>query len=64
MELIRTFQLGSVFGMEEFFNSLTSTLGVPVNEENPPPTEVLLPLRSSWLEPKVLPRYHEPWKSY
>jgi hypothetical protein len=58
MELIRAFLLGSVFGMEEFFNSLTSTLGIPVNKENPPPREVLLPLPSSWLEPKVVPRCH------
>ena len=58
MELIRPFHLGSVFGMEEFFNSLTSTLGIPVNKENPPPREMLLPLPSSWLEPKVMPRYH------
>jgi hypothetical protein len=58
MELIRTFQSGSVMGMERFFNSLTSTLGTPVHKENPTPTEVLLPLPSAWLEPKVVPRYH------
>src|SRR5918995_7286250 len=44
MELIQTSQSGSVLGMKEFFNSLTSTLGIPVNKENPPPIEVLLPL--------------------
>jgi hypothetical protein len=33
MELIQTFQSGSVLGMEEFFNSLTSTLGIPVHKK-------------------------------